>query len=154
MIKKTITHLDFDGEQVTRDYYFNLTKADLAELEFSIPGGFDAIRKQITSNVQDGRRTIGALLDAYKILIAKAVGSKTLDGRGFYKSKEFTESFMASDAYSELVIELMNAENVDAIAEFFDGVVIGTPISVKEAMTKSEGEIAALTASIAETKES
>lgn len=144
MIKKTITHLDFDGKTVTKDYYFNLTKSELAELEFSIPGGFNSIRDQITSKISDGRLVIGALLDAYKILIAKAVGSKTSDGYGFYKSKEISESFIASDAYSELVIELMNGDNTDGIAEFFDKVVVGSPISIKEAMEKPNPDIAVI----------
>ena len=83
MRKKTITYTNFDGEQETKDFYFNLTKAELAELEYSIPGGFDSIRREITNQLSEGRVIIGALLDAYKLIIAKAVGTKSADGKRF-----------------------------------------------------------------------
>lgn len=132
MLKKTITYTNFEGEQETKDFYFNLTKSDLAELEYSIPGGFDSIRREITSQLSEGRVIIGALLDAYKIIIAKAIGKRSTDGKRFKKTDEFRDEFMASDAYSELVLELMNVENEDKITEFFSKVVVGMPDNVKD----------------------
>lgn len=137
MIKKTITYIDsFDGQTRTEDFYFNLTKAELTELEFSIPGGFDSIRKQIEDQLSEGRVVMGALLEAYKLIITKAVGYKSLDGKRFIKNKDYTEAFIASDAYSELIIELLNVENETSITEFFDGVLVGAPMSIKEAAEK------------------
>ena len=141
MLKKKITYINFEGKTVTEDFYFNLTKAELAELEYSIPGGFESIRGQIEATLSEGRDIVGALLEAYKIIIGKAVGYKSLDGRSFGKSKEFSESFLASDAYSELVLELMNGENTDKIEEFFDNVLVGAPIGMKEATSKAKKEL-------------
>ncbi len=39
MLKKTITYEDFDGNQVTEDHFFHLSKADLVEMEVSQKGG-------------------------------------------------------------------------------------------------------------------
>lgn len=131
MLKKSITYVNSDsGKTETKDFYFNLTKADLAELEYSIPGGFDGIRDEITNQLNEGRVIIGALLDSYKLIIAKAVGFRTPDGK-FAKSKEFRDIFLASDAYSELVLELMNVENEEKITDFFSKVVVGMPENVK-----------------------
>lgn len=132
MLKKSITYTNFNGEKETKDFYFNLTKADLAELEYSIPGGFDSIRNEITNQLSEGRVIIGALLDAYRLIIAKAVGTKSSDGKNFVKNKEFTDAFMASDAYSELVLELMDVDNEEKISEFFNKVVVGMPVNVEE----------------------
>lgn len=141
MLKKTITYTNFDGEQETKDFYFNLTKAELAELEYSIPGGFDSIRREITNQLSEGRVIIGALLDAYKIIIAKAVGTKSADGKRFLKTEEFRDEFVSSDAYSELVLELMNVDNEDKITEFFNKVVVGMPANVKEEAEKEAERI-------------
>lgn len=131
MLKKSITYVNSDtGKQETKDYYFNLTKVELAELEYSIPGGFDSIRDEITNQLNEGRIIIGALLDAYKMIVAKAVGFRTPEGK-FSKSKDFREAFLASDAYSELILELMNVENESKITDFFNKVVVGMPDDVK-----------------------
>lgn len=152
MLKKTITYVDFDGNKTKGDFYFNLTKSELAELEVSLPGGFDGIRKSITDTLAEGRTIVGALLDAYKILIAKAVGTKTADGKHFIKPADFREAFLASDAYSELVIELMNSDNEDAIVEFFDKIIVGSPVSIKEAAEKAKEDTTKVVA-IAELKD-
>ena len=136
MLKKTITSINSDtGKTETKDYYFNLTKAELAELEYSIPGGFKTIQEGITNQLNEGRVIIGALLDAYKIMIAKAVGTRTADGK-FIKPEWYRDAFLASDAYSELILELMNADKVDEISEFFNKVVVGLPENVKEEAEK------------------
>jgi len=136
MLKKAITYINSDtGKEETKDFYFNLTKAELAELEYSIPGGFDGIRDEITNQLNEGRVIIGALLDAYKLIIAKSVGTRTGDGK-FVKPKDFVEAFLASDAYSELILELMNVENESKISEFFSKVVVGLPEGVRDEVKK------------------
>ena len=39
MIKKNIGFTDYNGNQRSEDFYFNLTKAEIAELELSTVGG-------------------------------------------------------------------------------------------------------------------
>ena len=61
-----------------------------------------------------------AIIEIFEDLIQRSYGVKTVDG-GFVKRKEDLEAFMATDAYSELFMEL--ATNADAAAEFVNGIV-------------------------------
>ena len=35
MLKKTITYTDYNGSERTEDFYFNLSKAEIMEMELS-----------------------------------------------------------------------------------------------------------------------
>ena len=39
MLKKTITYVDYNGVERTEDKYFNLSKAEIMEMELSTTGG-------------------------------------------------------------------------------------------------------------------
>ena len=39
MLKKTITYTDYNNTERKEDHYFNLTKAEIMEMELSITGG-------------------------------------------------------------------------------------------------------------------
>ena len=62
MIKKTMTYTDYDGNQRTEDFYFNLTKAEVAEMEMSTAGGLDKMINRIIAE-QDGKRIIELFKD-------------------------------------------------------------------------------------------
>ena len=47
MLKKTISYTDYDGNQRTEDFYFNLSKAEITEMELSMEGGMRAYIKRI-----------------------------------------------------------------------------------------------------------
>ena len=47
MYKKTITYTDYDGNERTEDFFFNLTKAELMEMDFSERGGLEKMIKKI-----------------------------------------------------------------------------------------------------------
>ena len=40
MLKKTVTYVDYNGVERTEDFYFNLSKAEVTEMELSVEGGF------------------------------------------------------------------------------------------------------------------
>ena len=42
MLKKTIAYVDFNGNDQTEDFYFNLSKTDLTEMQLSVDGGLSA----------------------------------------------------------------------------------------------------------------
>ena len=42
MLKKTITYTDYNGTERTEDFYFNLTKAEILDMEMSEAGGLTA----------------------------------------------------------------------------------------------------------------
>ncbi len=39
MFKKTVKYVDYDNVEREEDFYFNLTTAELAEMEMSVEGG-------------------------------------------------------------------------------------------------------------------
>ena len=120
MLKKTITYEDYNGETRTEDFYFNLSKAELAEMELSHSGGFQAwINALIKSQDQ------AAILDAFKKIVLGAYGEKDPSGRRFIKSKELSEAFEQSPAYSELFFELISSE--EAASAFVNGIVPKLP---------------------------
>lgn len=116
MIKKTITYSDFNGNERTEDFYFNLTKAEITKMELSTKGGLAEMIQRIVA-AQD----TPAIIEVFEDLIKRSYGVKTPDGRGFVKRAEDLEAFMATEAYSELFMEL--ATDADAAAKFVNGVV-------------------------------
>lgn len=116
MIKKTITYTDYNGTERTEDFYFNLNKREITVMELSIKGGLAEMIKRIV-DAQD----TPAIINVFEDLIQRSYGVKTPDGRGFVKRAEDLESFMATEAYSQLFMEL--ATDADAAATFVNGVV-------------------------------
>ena len=116
MLKKTITYPDYNGNERTEDFYFNLTKAEAMEMEMSTAGGLETYVKRIT-DAQDAP----AIIKVFKELILKAYGEKSLDGKRFEKSREISNAFAQTEAYSELFMEL--ATNADAASKFVNGIM-------------------------------
>lgn len=116
MIKKTIPYTDYNGNERTEDHYFNLTKAEITKMELSIKGGLAEMIKRIV-DAQD----TPAIIEVFEDLIKRSYGVKTPDGRGFVKRPEDLEAFMATEAYSQLFMEL--ATDADAAAAFVNGIV-------------------------------
>jgi hypothetical protein len=116
MLKKTFTYVDFNGVERTEDHYFNLSKAELMEMELSTTGGLAEMINKIV-NAKDAP----AIVKVFKDLVLKAYGQKSADGRRFIKSKELSEEFAQTEAYSQLFMEL--ATDADAAAKFVNGIV-------------------------------
>lgn len=115
MLKKTITYTDFNGLERTESFYFNLTKAEVMEMELSVDGGMAEMINTIV-NAKD----TPALIKIFKDLILHAYGEKSPDGKRFMKSPEITQAFVETEAYSNLFMEL--ATNADAASEFVNGI--------------------------------
>ena len=116
MLKKTFTYTDFNGVERTEDHYFNLSKAELMEMELSTTGGLAEMIQRIVA-AQDAP----AIVKIFKDLVLKAYGQKSADGRRFIKSKELSDEFSQTEAYSQLFMEL--ATDADAAAAFVNGIV-------------------------------
>ena len=113
MLKKTINYVDYNGVERKEDFYFNLTKAEVTEMELSVDGGLSQMIEQLV-NAKDNKQIIAL----FKEIILKAYGEKSADGRRFIKSKELSEAFSQTEAYSELFVEL--ALNEDEAAKFIN----------------------------------
>lgn len=116
MLKKTITYTDYNGNERTEDFYFNLSKAELAEMELSAEGGLAETLKRIIA-AQDGKQ----LVAIFKDLVLRSYGEKSPDGKRFIKSEELRTAFSQTEAYSDLFMEL--ATNDKAAVEFVNGIV-------------------------------
>lgn len=116
MLKKTIKYTDYNGNEREEDFYFNITKAELAMMEASRLGGFQAYLEKIMQT-QD---TV-ALMETFRDLIRLAYGEKSDDGRRFIKSDELSSGFEQTEAYSNLIMEFLQEPNV--VSDFFKGVL-------------------------------
>lgn len=120
MYKKTMTYTDFDGNTRKEDFFFNFTTAELAEMELTAKGGLKGEIEAIT-NEQNGEK----IVDWFKKIILKSVGKKSPDGRKFIKSKEISDDFAQTQAYSDLFMEL--AFDAKKGADFINKVIPQTP---------------------------
>lgn len=116
MLKKTITYTDYNGSDRTEDFYFNLTKAEVTEMEMSTSGGL-AERIQKVVAAQDAP----TIIKIFKELVLKAYGEKSPDGRQMIKSDELSVAFSQTEAYSQLFMEL--ATDADSAAAFVNGII-------------------------------
>lgn len=116
MLKKTITYTDYDGNERKEDFYFNLSQAELVEMAYSTNGGFDKMLERIVQE-RDNTKIVAII----KEMILKAYGQKSLDGKHFVKSKELSDEFSQTEAFSELFLELLSNAN-EALA-FVKGIV-------------------------------
>lgn len=116
MFKKTITYVDYNGNERKEDHYFNLNKAEIMRMEMSVSGG---MAEQINRII--AAQDTPSLIAVFEDLIQKSYGIKTPDGKGFMKKPEFLDAFMATEAYSELFMEL--ATDAEAASAFVNGIM-------------------------------
>ena len=116
MLKKTLTYTDFDGNERTEDFYFNLTEAEITNMQLTTEGGMQAYLKKIIES-KDQKK----LIETCEEIVRKAYGEKSPDGRRFNKSPEITEAFTQTQAYSDIYMELVMDDI--AAAEFVNGVL-------------------------------
>ena len=133
MLKQTRTYMDYNGEKRTEDFYFNLTKAEIAEMELSTTGGIEQLVNKIIST-QD----FPELVKLFKDVLMRSYGEKSPDGKRFIKSKEFSEAFSQTEAYSDLFMEL--ATDNEKAAAFINGIIpkIDNTIGISEAVSNNE----------------
>jgi hypothetical protein len=120
MLKKLITYTDFDGNERKEEFYFNLTKAEVTEMEMSAEGGLSKTLQRIIET-QDNKR----IIETFKDLILRSYGEKSPDGKRFIKNQELRDAFAQTEAYSELFMEL--AMNAESAAAFVNGIVPSVP---------------------------
>lgn len=116
MLKKTIKYTDYNGVEREEDFYFNLNKAELTEMELSHDGGLTGMIERIVKE-QDSKE----IIKVFKDLVLKAYGVKSDDGKRFIKNEEVRDSFAQTEAYSELFMEL--AMDANAATAFVNGII-------------------------------
>ena len=116
MLKKTIKYTDYNGVERSEDFYFNLSKAEVMEMEMSTIGG---LGEQINKVIQTQDNP--TIIKIFKDLILRAYGEKSADGKRFVKNEEMKIAFQETEAYSNLFIEL--ATDANAASAFINGII-------------------------------
>lgn len=127
MLKKIIKYTDYNGTEREEPFYFNLTKAEIMEMELSTDGGFAEFIAKIVQT-KDNKE----LVKLFKSFILKAYGEKSADGKRFMKSDEISAQFASTEAYSVLFMELLT--DTKAATDFINGLApVDTPIDQEQA---------------------
>lgn len=131
MYVKSVTYTDYNGVERTEEFRFNLTEAELMEMNLSEGGGMaDRVQRMIDA------KDVPELIALFKDLLMKSYGEKSADGRRFVKSKEIADAFSQTPAYSKIYMELVT-DDVKA-AEFINKVVpASVAAAAKEAAEKN-----------------
>lgn len=116
MLKKTMTYTDYNGTERTEDFYFNLSEAEIMEMEMGVTGGLTEFINRVVA-AQDSP----SIIKLFKDLVLRSYGIKSADGKRFMKNDEIRDSFAQTEAYSMLFMEL--ATDADAAAKFVNGIV-------------------------------
>lgn len=116
MLKKTITYTDFNDEEVSEDFFFHLSKAELVELQMSHTGGLEEALRRIIK-AEDG----AAIIAEFKKIILGSYGERSADGKRFVKTQALRDEFESSEAYSTLFMELVT--DAEAASKFVTGVI-------------------------------
>jgi len=119
MYKKTISYTDYDDIERSEDYYFNLSKSELMEMDFSATGGMEKLIRSVIAT-RDTKR----IMEIFKDIILRAYGEKSLDGKRFIKVRDghrLADDFAETGAFDALFIEL--ATNDKAATEFINGII-------------------------------
>ena len=139
MLKKIITYTDYNGVERTEPFYFNLSKAELMEMELGVTGGMTEMLDKIIA-----AKDAPSLMKTFKEMIMKSYGIKSDDGKRLIKSEELSIAFTQTDAYSVLFMELITDDK--AAADFVNAII---PNEIKDkvsAQTENKDEVVTQTA--------
>lgn len=127
MVKKTIKYEDYLGNVRTEDFYFNLSKTELSDMQMSVEGGLNVQLEKMLS-ASDKKDIYNTFVE----IVLAAYGEVSPDGRYFLKKDEnghkLSDKFRQSPAYEVLMDEI--CENETTIAEFCNAII---PKAIREA---------------------
>lgn len=116
MIKKEITFENFDGEMVTENHYFHLSRVELVGLDSTEDGGLLTDIENLLKVKSDEE-----IFNLFEKIILDAYGVRSEDGNRFIKNEELRQDFKHSIAYDELFVELVS--DTDNMIAFVKGIV-------------------------------
>lgn len=141
MIKIDVTYNDLEGREVTDEFWFHLSKADL--LEEAAGGTLQADLERVGA----GKASRPEVLKIFKDFLARSVGEKSEDGKRFLRTTDARSRFLESDAYASFLMQLMTHPKM--ASEFIAGVMPKDMRKISEQVAKTGAdspEVEALTA--------
>ena len=130
MFSREFEYTGYDGKPKKDTYWFNLSEAELYEIDLSSIRGFTGEMNKLLKEERTKE-----IVDAFKNIILGAVGVVSADGRKFLKSEEIKEDFYRSKAYSQLFVELVSSG--EKVAEFLRGAI---PEEIRKQMDADEAD--------------
>lgn len=116
MLKKTIKYTNYDGAEREKDFFFNLKKSELVDLQYKTSKGFITYIEEITKAGDSSE-----LWKAFRDIVLMAYGEKSDDGERFMKSPEISKAFEETEAFSVLIMELIEKDG--AASDFINGIM-------------------------------
>lgn len=144
MLKRPITYEDFNGQEQTETFYFNLTESELLEMEVEYEGGFTRLMMNVIE-AEDEKR----IFKEFQKLILMSYGQRSEDGKRFVKSEELMEEFKQHAAFNSLFMELGTQDK--KAAEFLIGVLPAKMVAEMD-MTDPEKAVSQAAKMIADAK--
>lgn len=134
MFKDSITYTDYDGNERTKDLYFNISKAEFIEIEMMSPGTITVQFEQAMKELD-----VSSMMKLLKFLIVKSYGVKDVDGNRFVKSQENLDAFLQTEAYTEFLMKLLSDNEYSL--KFMKGIMpIDAEIDEKELLDKVKSD--------------
>jgi hypothetical protein len=132
MLKETITFTDFNDESRTITEYFNLSEAEIVEMQARSTNGIQAdMEDAVKSN------DVARVLDFITMLVHKSYGKKSEDGIHFRKSPEILQNFIDSAYYSDFLLGLIENDGAKG-QEFVRGIM--PKKLVERALAQAQGQ--------------
>lgn len=116
MVKLTETYKDYNDNERTEEFYFELNEAEVLEMQAEENGQLNEIIKKVIAE-KDSKK----LMEIFKNLVLKSYGQKSIDGHYFEKSDEITKKFTQTKAYPQIFMRL--ALNAKAASDFVNGIL-------------------------------
>lgn len=116
MVTKTITYVDYDNNEVTDEFCFNLNRAEIIRLNMEYGGDFEKAANAIVAS-----KDTNAIFTLFEKLIRMSVGVKSPDGKRFVKTEDARSAFFDSEAYAEFLLELI--QDKDKMQAFVTNII-------------------------------
>lgn len=118
MFKTEIEYTDYNGNQRKDQLYFNLSKAEMMEMELSTAAGVEEKLRMLIATNDNAK-----IIETFKDFLLRSYGIKSEDGKRFIKTKQLREDFEQSEAYSEIFMKLISDTTFQA--KFINGIISG-----------------------------
>jgi hypothetical protein len=131
VIKIPVEYEDFEENQVKEDLYFHMSKMELIDMELSHEGGLSTILPEMLQ-----KKDLGEIIRLFRLVIKRAYGKKSEDGRRFEKSDEDAEQFMNSPAFDALFTKMVS--DPEQFTKFITGLIPKDMLEAVEAETQNQ----------------
>jgi len=138
----TYTYLDLDENEVeeTENFWFNISKRELVNLQAEQQGGVQGFLDYFAKIKRE--QDIPALFAWFEKLILLSYGKRIDGGRGFDKSQKVKDEFLASAAFNALFEDLAMSPDADEkMAKFIRGVFPGDMVKIEQAVKEADGDV-------------